>query len=241
MDVGVLRQPPEKVREPCLHLRRVEREELLELIHDEKRLGVRLPPARCRRERGVAVLEPGELAQCLVSRRQAPGPRACPNLAAVTSLASSPSAAHPYRAARHDSRTQERRLARTRRTDHGQKPARAMPLPQRLDLRLAPEEAAGVLLGEGPQARVRAPLLEPPAATPRLGSARTASSATARSCAECEAIVRRLLQAPAHDPVQRRRDRRDRSTASAASRPGWPPAWRPPSPAGTGASRVSSS
>ena len=59
---------PRAVRETPrsgLNLRRVEREELLELVHDEKRLPVPLPPPPHQPHRHVGVVEPHELLQSL--------------------------------------------------------------------------------------------------------------------------------------------------------------------------------
>ena len=53
MNVRLHREAPEKLRESALHLRGIEGEELLELINDEKRLSVPLPPSAEERDPSI--------------------------------------------------------------------------------------------------------------------------------------------------------------------------------------------
>ena len=205
--VPVLRQPPEEGREPGLRLLRVEREELLELVHHQERLGMRLPPAQEHLERRLRVLEPHELSQ----RLGVAGQLRCQRLAQHQERRRPRSRDRrrpPRGARRHDARSHERRLARPRGTDHGEEPTFPEPPPEGLDLTLAAVETPGVFFREEVQARVRSALLEArrEGRAPRLGLDRLKRHRQVVS--RGDPVVRGLLQASAHDAAQCRRDRR---------------------------------
>ena len=67
VDLGLLREPPEERGEACLHLRSVQGEELLELVHDDEGFVALLPPTPNRGERTVGL---AGLAQLLDSLEQ---------------------------------------------------------------------------------------------------------------------------------------------------------------------------
>ena len=155
---GVGREPAEKVGEARLHVAGVQREQLLELVHDEQRALVPPPP---RRECGCHLIARVGAHEALEGRRvvrQFGHQR--PRHGRERPVARrQPQAAPAARGQRDDAGAQERRLARSRRADDGQQRAGLEALPERLHLRLAPEEPGGVLLAEAREPRVRAPLL----------------------------------------------------------------------------------
>ena len=61
MDIGLDRQAPQKLRETLLDVRCVEREQLLELIHDDEPVLELLSPGTKQRDGNVQLLEAEEL------------------------------------------------------------------------------------------------------------------------------------------------------------------------------------
>ena len=147
VNVGVLREPAEELGEPCLGLRAIEREQLLELIHHEERLAVALAPPPQHGEGDVVVVEAQKLlhrlrvACHLGGQRLREGRHRCPPGHRDDRT--------PLRRSGGDhSRVEERRLPGSRGADEGQELSAPEPLPQRHDLVLAPEEDLRVLLRE---------------------------------------------------------------------------------------------
>ena len=65
VDLGLLREAAEERREACLHLRRVQGEELLELVHDDEGLVALLPPAPDSGERTIGLPAQAQLLDTL--------------------------------------------------------------------------------------------------------------------------------------------------------------------------------
>jgi hypothetical protein len=68
--VGLEGQPAQKLGEAPLYLGRVQREQLLELVHDQQRLAVTPAPAPDHPERHLGILEADQLAKGLGISRQ---------------------------------------------------------------------------------------------------------------------------------------------------------------------------
>ena len=203
--VGLAPEAAQQPREPRLHLRRVQREQLLELVYHQERLAVALAPAAHEVEGDGGIVEAQQLADRLRVARQLAGERV-----GQAERRGRPGGAHERAPAlgprRHDPRAHERRLARPRGADHTRQAPRSQPLPQRRDFRLPPEEDRRVLLREAREPRVRAllfHLLQRGRAQRRLEHGLQRQRQVVR---RAEPLPPVLLQAPTHDPAERRRD-----------------------------------
>ncbi len=83
VDVGLERQPSQKLGEALLHLGRVLREQLLELIDDQQSLVVLPAPAAEQRDGHLHLLEPHEIPHRLgvAGELRRPGPGRAPSSA----------------------------------------------------------------------------------------------------------------------------------------------------------------
>ena len=75
VDVGLEDEPAEQLGEARLHLGRVQREQLLELVHDQQRVVVPVPPAGDDRDRDVRVVDARAALHRLGVARQLAGQR----------------------------------------------------------------------------------------------------------------------------------------------------------------------
>jgi hypothetical protein len=206
MDVGLGGQTPQERGEALLHLRRVQGEQLLELVHDEERFPVAPPPATQQGDRRVGLLEAGEhgerfgVAGQLRAQRL---PQAPEGMGAGGADECRPS----FGPGREDSGSDERGLARPRGADHGEEPAVGDSPPQLPDLALAAEEDRGVLLREGAQPRIGAPLLDLAESGRGRGGGQDRLQNHGHVVTRGVAVFLCLLQAPTHDPAHRRRNR----------------------------------
>ena len=148
MDIGVQGESREQHREPGLHPGSVEGEQFLELIDDDERLGVRLPPTAEEIDRDVGVVESDHLADSRGVARYFGGKR----------LPERDERGRPRRADQmspsvgaggDEPGAEETALPRPGRTDDRQQVSLGQPLPDPFDLRLPAEEVLGVRLREG--------------------------------------------------------------------------------------------
>ena len=184
VDVGLAREPPEESGESRLRLRRVEREELLELVDDEKGVLVGPPPAREELEGRFAVLERPRACGAPRGRSRAAAPSAARGRAGAHSPASPRSPAQP-----------SGRAGITPALTNDVLPAPEGPITARsfrscsflqraADLLLAAEEAPRILLGEGREARIRALLLDVAQRRRRAAAFENGLERAASSCAD---------------------------------------------------------
>jgi hypothetical protein len=207
VDVTLLDQAPEKLREALLHLLRIEREQLLELVHDEDGLEVALPPLPNHREGDVGIVE----AQELLHRVRVGGKHFDQGLGerAHRGPARGGDDGPPARGTRGDQpRTHERGLPRPRRTDESQKPSLTQLGPERFDLRLPAEEAPRVRFREGREAWIGTPRLERPGDRhpARLETGEHRLERRLHPPRRGEAVGGALAQAASHHRFKRRRD-----------------------------------
>ena len=205
--VGLGRETAEEGREARLALRRVEGEELLELVHDHDGRDVPAPPAGEEREGALRVVESHQEPERLGVAREV-GREALAELLEGRRARSAHDHGPAGRLRGGDTGPDEGRLARARRPDHTQQPLVAQPLPDPPHVGLATEEAARVRLGEGPQAGVGAALLvagDGPASRQRPLEHRLEREGEV--VRRVEALVPVLVQAAADHPVEHRGQR----------------------------------
>jgi len=154
VDVRLGGETAQESREALLHGGRVQREELLELVEDDERSRMSLPPPGEHGERRIRVLEAQKLPHRLRVSRELSGQRLGQREEGRTP-GGRENRLPALRSSREHPRPQERGLPRTRRPDERQQLPSPNLLPEHLDLELPAEEVRRVLLGEGGQTRVR--------------------------------------------------------------------------------------
>ena len=185
-------------------LRRVEGEELLELIHDHHGRDVPAPPASEKGEGTLRVVEAHQEPERLgVSREM--GREGLSELLERRVSRGAHDHGPAGRLRRGDAGPDEGRLARAGRADHAQQPLVPEPVPDPPHLDLTTEEPSRVRLGEGPQAGVGALLLlavggSPPGQRPVEHRLEREGEVVRR----VEALVGVLVQAAADHPVENR-------------------------------------
>ena len=202
--VRLRREAAEERRETRLALRRVEGEELLELIHDHHGRDVPAPPASEKGEGTLRVVEAHEEPERLgVSREM--GREGLSELLERRVSRGAHDHGPAGRLRRGDAGPDEGRLARAGRADHAQQPLVPEPVPDPPHLDLTTEEPSRVRLGEGPQAGVGALLLlavggSPPCQRPVEHRLEREGEVVRR----VEALVGVLVQAATDHPVENR-------------------------------------